>query len=86
MKSEKTLGEPTVRGLLGLLNDSQSTAEATYYADKVVARAKEDIDSISEFLHCGHVDHDELLAKKMKAAGWHGGRLGNFLTIIRGGG
>ena len=75
----------TVRELLGHLNDSQSTVEAAYFADEVVKRAKEDIDSVSEFLHCGHVDWDDLLAEKMKAAGFRGGRLGAHLKVIQGG-
>jgi hypothetical protein len=75
----------TVRDLLGHLNDSQSTEEASYFADEVVKRCKEDIDSVSEFLHCGHVDWDDLLAEKMKAAGYRGGRLGYHLTVVQGG-
>lgn len=75
----------TVRELLGHLNDAQSTDEASYFADEIVKRAKEDINSVSEYLHCGHVDWDDLLAKKMKAAGFRGGRLGAHLTVIQGG-
>lgn len=71
-----------VRDLLGSLNDSQSTAEATHFANQVIERAKEDLDSISEYLHCGHVDWDDLLAEKMKAAGWRGGRLGSHLRVL----
>jgi len=74
----------SLRELLGKLNDSQSTEEASHYADEVVKRAKEDIDSVSEYIHCGHTDWDNLLAEKMKAAGWRGGRLGRYLAVIRG--
>lgn len=73
----------TVRQLLGQLNDSQSAEEATYYADQIVLRAKEDIDSISEYIHCDHVDWDDLLKEKMKVAGWRGGRLGSHLKILK---
>lgn len=72
MSSEK---KTSVRSLLSNLHDSQGTVEATHYAEQVVERAEEDITSVSEFIHCGHVDWDDLLAEKMKAAGWRGGRL-----------
>lgn len=58
-----------VRTLLGYLHDSQSTGEATYYADQVVTRWQEDPASVREFVTCGHVSWDTLLAERLEKAG-----------------
>lgn len=80
--SSEAVRRRSVRRLLGDLHDSQSKAEASHYANEVVARAEEDLNSISEFIHCNHVDWDDLLAEKMKEAGWTGGKLsGSTITF-----
>jgi len=67
----------SVRSILGDLQDAQSDGERGHIISAVVARAAEDVPSISEFIHCGHVDQHaaDQLAEAMAAAGWTGGRL-----------
>lgn len=77
-----SMSKISVRKLLGCLNDSQSEQEARHYAAQVVIRAKEDVKSVSEYIHCGHVDWDDLLTSMLKDAGWKGGRLGVDMKMV----